>query len=188
MTVTQGIQCCEWCGDEFVPARSDRPQRFCSRPCFRQARHPIAESIAARFWSKVNKNGAPSPHCPERGPCWIWTAYTDRIGYGIFSVFPRRVGAHRWAYENTIGAIKRGFSLDHLCRVPSCVRPSHLEPVTHQTNVLRGVGPTARNAVMTHCKRGHPFTAENTYWSAGSRVCRACRLVRYAYHASRARF
>jgi WhiB family transcriptional regulator, redox-sensing transcriptional regulator len=38
--------------------------------------------------------------------------------------------------------------------------------------------PRHRNAVKTHCRRGHPFTRANTYYSPdGRRYCRACNRI-----------
>jgi hypothetical protein len=64
--------------------------------------------------------------------------------------------------------------LDHLCRVPPCVNPEHLEPVTPAVNTQRG-----EPATKTHCKNGHEYTPENTYirsgkGKGGKRDCRAC--------------
>ncbi len=48
-------------------------------------------------------------------------------------------------------------------------------PVCGRINILRGTGPTARNAIKTHCDHGHEFTPENTYAKpSGGRQCRAC--------------
>ncbi len=51
-----------------------------------------------------------------------------------------------------------------------------------RVNVLRGRGPTALNAAKTHCKRGHEFTPENTYYrrdsANGLRQCRTCIRAR----------
>jgi len=46
--------------------------------------------------------------------------------------------AHKFAYQAIIGPIPPGRELDHLCDNKLCVNPSHLEPVTHQENVIRG--------------------------------------------------
>ena len=36
-----------------------------------------------------------------------------------------------------VGSIPDGLHLDHLCRVPACVNPEHLEPVTLAENNRR---------------------------------------------------
>jgi hypothetical protein len=87
--------------------------------------------------------------------------------------------AHRVSYERYVGPIPEGAHLDHLCRNRACVNPEHLEPVSVQTNILRGVSPSAVNAAKTECLRGHPFDDENTYvCPAGKRRCRACKTAR----------
>lgn len=47
------------------------------------------------------------------------------------------VRAHRFAYELVKGPIPEGLTLDHLCNVPLCVNPDHLEPVTLSENIRR---------------------------------------------------
>lgn len=119
-----------------------------------------------RFWQYVNKTET----------CWLWTARLSNCGHGQF-LFDRKYGyAHRFAYEMLVGKVPLGLELDHLCRVPSCVNPAHLEAVTHRTNVLRGAGITARNAAKTHCANGHEFTESNTFKRSrgGGRDCREC--------------
>jgi hypothetical protein len=125
-----------------------------------------APPMPYRFWSKVAKSDG----------CWTWTAYTTRDGYGVFGVEPRKTAlAHRVAYEMERGPVPDGLELDHLCRNPRCVRPEHLEPVTHRENLLRGNGWSGRHARQTTCKRGHPFDVRNTYVTrSGGRSCRAC--------------
>lgn len=128
-------------------------------------------NTAGRFWSKVDKSGE----------CWLWTATRNRGGgYGAFNADGwQMVQAHRYAYENTIGPIPEGMTLDHLCRTRHCVRPSHLEPVSNKTNVLRGNGITARLAKVTHCPRNHPYDLFNTLVKAdGNRECRECKRER----------
>ena len=118
-----------------------------------------------RFWSKVDKSG----------DCWVWTAGKSRDGYGNFKRDGKDLKAHRVAYELVRGSIPTGLDLDHLCRVRACVNPDHLEPVTRRENIMRGAGYTAEQARKTACKRGHEFTAENTYAWRGGRICRTCR-------------
>jgi HNH endonuclease len=97
------------------------------------ARTPPSE----RFWAKINKGGPIPEHRSDLGPCWLWTAATN-YGYGVFRIDRRSIYAHRYAYELLVGPIPDGLQLDHLCRVPPCVNPTHLEPVTHRENILRG--------------------------------------------------
>jgi hypothetical protein len=70
--------------------------------------------------------------------CWIWVGRLNRNGYGRVRTPEGEMMAHRTSYEAHVGPIPDGLLLDHVCRVRCCVRPSHLEPVTHRENTLRG--------------------------------------------------
>jgi hypothetical protein len=118
--------------------------------------------LAERFWPKVQKTET----------CWLWMAGTDRKGYGVIGQGrrpARMLQAHRVAYELCVGAIPEGLVLDHLCRNPPCVNPSHLEPVTNRENILRGETFARDNSLKTHCPKKN-----------GSRHCVACH--RQGYH------
>ncbi len=115
---------------------------------------------------------------PTWAGCLEWLGWTNGRGYGLVKVDSRVSYAHRYVYSVTVGDIPAGLELDHLCRNPICVRPDHLEPVTHRENMLRGVNPAARRAVASHCERGHPFDEANTYKRKdghGHRECRRCK-------------
>jgi hypothetical protein len=129
--------------------------------------------IVGRFWEQVDKTSG----------CWLWTGGKDKDGYGKY----RGTGAHRFACELLIGPIPKGMEPDHIkangCTSNACVKaiadehgPTHLEVVTRRENILRSDCPSARNARKTHCKRGHPFDAANTYVRPGGtgRGCRTC--------------
>ena len=68
-------------------------------------------------------------------PCWIWQRSTTSDGYGSKWVNGSCVGAHRFIYQREVGPIPEGKVLDHLCRVPACVNPAHLQPVTQVENM-----------------------------------------------------
>ena len=88
------------------------------------------------------------------------------------------VSAHRWAYEQRYGFIPEGLDLDHLCRRRNCTQPRHLEPVTRQVNIRRGLrfgSGVGKPWCDLYCKRGHRKYAttcweckqmHNAYWNA----------------------
>ena len=114
----------------------------------------------------------------EAGGCWGHERKPTAQGYRLMLVDGSYRVAHRVVYEWIVGPIPNGLTLDHLCRNRGCLNPSHLEPVTVRTNILRGESFVARNAERTHCKRGHPFDEENTCIDPlGKRICRTCRRL-----------
>lgn len=139
---------------------------------------PKTKPAEMRFWQKV---------CLGEG-CWEWLASRYPEGYGVFRIGSRLDGsyrtipAHRFAYELLRGAIPDGFHLDHLCRNPGCVNPWHLEVVTGEENMQRGLSlqkkmGTYVNAQSrkTHCPQGHSYDERNTYVNRqGKRECRTC--------------
>lgn len=132
---------------------------------------------AERFLAKVDTSGPIPLVRGVHGRCHIWTGGDDGThGYGRFWHNGRMVGAHRAAYELHVGPIPLGCDIDHRCRNPRCVRPSHLRPLTHRANVLASTNHAAMRAAQTHCHRGHAFDEANTYLAPnGTRKCRTCR-------------
>jgi hypothetical protein len=135
---------------------------------------------AARFWSKVDKDGPlpqPGSLADDRGlgQCWLWTPPPDTHGYGQFRVDGRLTGAHLYSFALHGGVLVAELEIDHLCRRPICVNPGHFEQVTPRVNLMRSQSWAALNAAKTHCPQGHPYDAENTYRPArGGRMCRKC--------------
>lgn len=124
--------------------------------------------VSVRFWLKVW----------PIGDCWEWRAYRNRRGYGEFRLRPgHTILAHRYAFQLAKGPIPEGLELDHRCKNPRCVRPSHLEAVTHRENLLRSNSFSGVHARKTHCPRGHAYDRVN---KDGQRVCLACRRIRRA--------
>jgi len=123
-----------------------------------------------RFWAKVQKTES----------CWLWTADTTWNGYGRIKINHRKILAHRFSYEIHKESIPEKMVIDHICRTRNCVNPSHLRVVTRRQNVLENAVNTAPliARAKTHCKNGHPFNEENTYWNFkryNNRQCRICK-------------
>lgn len=73
-------------------------------------------TLAARFWAKVNKTD----------DCWEWTGARLPQGYGLIKTMTGQSRAHRVSYELNIGPISDGLMVRHTCDVPECVNPAHL--------------------------------------------------------------
>jgi hypothetical protein len=118
--------------------------------------------------------------------CWFWRGWKDKFGYGSVNWDGKMARVHRLVWEYLVCEIPDGLVLDHLCRNPSCCNVGHLEMVTQAENALRGeVGKLNRE--KTHCRHGHPYSSENTYYiTRGNgkrfRVCKTCQ------HASKERY
>ncbi|MFC8490724.1 HNH endonuclease signature motif containing protein [Streptomyces sp. NPDC057235] len=134
-------------------------------------------------------------HVDQSNGHWLWTGAINPNGYGYFSLGGRAgksVTAHRAAHVLFIGPIPEGAVVDHLCRVKRCVNPAHLEAVTQKENMRRGNASIAvalsnrrRGEEMTHCRKGHEYTVENTKYEARkgnrrpSRRCIECQKAGY---------
>ena len=124
-----------------------------------------------RFWGNVNKSGV----------CWEWCGRINPAGYGMYG--PKL--AHRLILP-LVGQppVPKGLFVDHMCRNRKCVNPIHLRVVTSRTNsVENSLSIPAQNFQKKFCKRGHPFSAENTYryeYEPGKqgRVCKRCHYER----------
>jgi hypothetical protein len=155
--------------------------RYCSTHYHRVTRYgsfdaPRRTSASERFLSKVEKTPT----------CWLWRGAINWCGYGRLWIEGHTVMAHRFAYELFVGPIPAGLDIDHVrargCTNRHCVNPAHLEAVTRRENTLRSTNVVARNAVKTHCRHGHEYTPENTYFSKKQRHCRTCRLIASRRH------
>ncbi|MDX3328828.1 HNH endonuclease signature motif containing protein [Streptomyces sp. ME02-6979-3A] len=135
------------------------------RPIWRRPDDPKAKLLARTV---ADPNG-----------CLIWTGPKNNHGYGRIFVNGEQHYTHRLSYQLDVGSIPDGLYLDHLCRVPACCNPQHLEPVTPRENSRRG-----EPANRTHCPAGHLYDEANTIvrersdWKTKtpvrSRECRTC--------------
>jgi hypothetical protein len=112
--------------------------------------------------------------------CWEWTMGTDGSGYGIMAVKlvngPGKYGwrasrVHRIVWTVVNGPIPAGLVIDHTCINRLCCNPAHLQVVTQAENVRL----QAERTLSETCER---CGANDWYYAAAQRVCRACRRIR----------
>lgn len=129
-------------------------------------------TLAEKLLSRIEKTDS----------CWIWRGAVNSQGYGNFRS-PSLDGrlAHRICFEVFTGQKLGNLHLHHSCNTPLCVNPEHLHPVTPGEHLMLGNTINKRYLARIHCKKGHEFTAENTFQRTdGGRGCRACYRIRDA--------
>jgi hypothetical protein len=132
----------------------------------------VTESNTARFWARVAKGDG----------CWSWTGGTNRNGYGTLHMGGHTIRkpwrAHRFSWVLHNGPIPDGLWVLHKCDNPPCCNPAHLFLGDRRANMLdaaaKGRICNVGRSRLTHCKRGHEFTSENTRLYDGHRYCKQC--------------
>jgi hypothetical protein len=137
----------------------------------------------------------------KQDSCWVWIGVRKRSNRGWYGRFylgkhidlvrlrlegslqnynARWMRAHVLAYLWACGPISEGLELDHViargCVSTLCVRPDHLELVTHRENMRRGAGWAGDNSKKTHCIRGHRLLEENLKPGDAMRGRRRCLI------------
>jgi hypothetical protein len=138
-------------GHEFTPENthigpSGRRCRECSlrtsRAKMQRYRDGGLTTSGTPWVSRAWRGGSPWArwHLDVSTGCWRWDGPTDgRYGH----VSPRWGGSgvvHRAFYEHFVGPVPEGWWLEHLCRVPLCVNPEHLKPITPSESIRRAIG------------------------------------------------
>lgn len=115
----------------------------------------------------------PIPFCG----CVIWMGALHPSGYGLARHDGKCMNAHRAAWLRAGRDIPAGYTIDHLCRVKSCVNVDHLETVTRSENSKRTKGHRKTGPIKERCPQGHPYTEDNTEFrkDARGRLSRRCR-------------
>lgn len=139
-------------------------------------------SLAQRLLAKA--------HLDQETGCWTWNGRSKLPAFCAVG----EVIAYRVAYVLWIGPLEEGDWVVRTCSNRRCINPGHLVALRPRRD--QGAWPRRGRikprALATHCKRGHPFTAENTISNPGYevvdgvrkkvtyRACRACRDLRAA--------
>lgn len=123
---------------------------------------------------------------PRTG-CLLWNGPRTPNGYGMIRANGRRILVHRFALELTLGRpIGDGMMALHSCGNKLCAAPHHIREGSRAENAQDRLAEGGYfGATLTHCARGHEFTAENTrVYSGGDgrprRKCLACHRQRAA--------
>ena len=138
----------------------------------------MLKPVIARFFRKISV----SNNFYNGTPCWNWIGGKTTGGYGIFWFNKKIILAHRFSYEYYKVEIPKSLQIDHLCRVRGCCNPNHLEVVTLQENIRRGLTGkiNSYNKGKSYCVRGHEFTTQNIYRKSNNRrVCKICSRIRH---------
>ncbi|MDP2607272.1 MAG: HNH endonuclease [Deltaproteobacteria bacterium] len=96
-----------------------------------------------RFWEKVDQSG----------DCWVWTAATDKDGYGIFQLEGKAQKAHRVIFLVLNGKLPpKEKKSCHSCDNPPCVNPEHLWLGSTKDNIHDALSKRR----LFHQKGDHP--------------------------------
>lgn len=158
------------------------------RPVIRPDRETYDRNWIARVRAKCQSN--------DKG-CWHWPGTVTSKGYGQTPYDGVNVMIHRHMYKlvHKVELATETF-VCHTCDNRRCCNPDHLWLGSTADNI-RDMMDKGRNFFQnqTHCKRGHPFTPENTYVRNGqpkygygpSRVCLTCQKMRSSSEKYRSR-
>ena len=106
----------------------------------------VSESLAERFWAKVDKRG------PDE--CWPWTAYVDQLGYER---------AHRVSWTLAHGS-PGDLDVLHRCDNRRCVNDSHLFLGTQQDNIADMIAKGRKVSLPGETNPNAKLTEDDVRW------------------------
>lgn len=106
-------------GDRRLPGR--KQERLSVLPIDQDDRAELQHRIASRVI--------------EDSSCLIWMGATQGTGYGKITWRGTTYLTHRIVYELVRGPIGPRLEINHICENKRCLRPDHLEAVTHRQNL-----------------------------------------------------
>ena len=125
--------------------------------------------------------------------CWPWLGAKDGNRRAQFRVdplgMPTTAARVSWSLANG-EPFPDGMDACHSCDNPECVNPNHIWPGTRLENMRDAVRKRRLfHQKKTHCKNGHEFSAENTWYKGDQRHCRICKREagRRLYEAKKAK-
>jgi len=99
-------------------------------------------------WSRPKT--AEGPEFGQLGRCLVWIGTTNSKGYGVAYQGPKRVKAHRAAWEAVNGPIPEGMLVCHRCDNPPCMNVAHLFLGTNDVNVADKVAKARQSRGSGH--------------------------------------
>jgi hypothetical protein len=110
--------------------------------------------------------------------CWYWLFDKPTTYRGVAHYNKRSIPVHRLSYLIFNGELPAGKEIHHVCEIPNCVNPEHLQALTPEDH-SKITGNMLRVKFRKDCcKYGHPRdTTEQHITKAGKRLCKLCRIA-----------